>query len=270
MRLYIVQLCCLLVMTPVKSLAQTHTSKETVSANYKNTMEFGVGTDHVSDGFGHWSYGRMKYTHAGKKLCWFLNTDYMYREKLGGFAFVPSAGIYCDCTKWFYVYSSISSATRSEYAPWIRGDVDLNFKVGKKKSLVLTLGGSGMDYYTEQSIWIAAAGMTWYHPGIILSGRFMYNICNPGTNGSCTYLFSMDQGYMGRYMNTLSVSYGNQSYLITSVDTPFHVERDAFSIYLRHRNWIRPEWGVQGQVGYSKVRDAYWTVGCYLGFFFHF
>lgn len=259
-----------LLLLPLKGAAQTSPTNEAAAQTYRNTIEFGGGTDYVSNGFGQWSLASLKYSHAGGKLTWFVNTGYLYRKELGGFAFMPSAGAYYDCTDWLYTFASVSSSTKSTYTPSIRGDLDLNFKLGKDRRWVLTLGGSGMDYYNGQSIWIAAAGLTYYHPGVVISYRFMNNLCNPGRNVSHTHLFSIDQGHMGRYMNTLSASYGNLSYMIASPSASLHVERDAFSIYFRHRNWIGQRWGLTGQVSYSNILDAYWTLGLHIGAFFNF
>lgn len=239
---------------------------------YKNTFEFGANCDYVSDGFGHWSLGRIKYTHAGQKLTWFINTDFMYRRNWGGFTFSPSIGAYSDWCKRFYTYECITASTKSEYSPTIRGDLDLNFKAGSKMNWVITLGASAMYYYwTDQSIYIPAVGLTYYHPGIVVSGRFMYNICNPGTNSSFTGLLALDQGYWYKYMNTLLLSFGNQSYLISSMGSPaLHVERNALYISFRHRYWIRRNWGIQAQIEYSNTFNAYWMLGGSIGFFFHF
>lgn len=72
--------------------------------NYKNTFEFSANYDYASSGLGHWSLGRIKYTHTGKKLTWFINTDFMYRRNWGGFTFSPSIGAYSDWCKRFYTY----------------------------------------------------------------------------------------------------------------------------------------------------------------------
>ncbi len=246
----------------IASIIPCYSQQDSAFHENKNTIEVGFNADFLNNGFGNWYAGRIKYTRKLKKCTFFLEPAYLHRKKCGGGAFIMNAGLYVDWAQMFYTFSSISAGTDVWYSPKIRADLDLNFKLGKKKDWVITLGGTYVDFYSEQSVAIGSLGLTYYGTGFIMSGRLFYNTCFPGKKTSFTGLLSVDQGYVYKYMNTIAVSYGNQSYQTLDWGNLTNVDRRAFSVSFMHRNWIRKNWGLLGQAGFVYVSKAYnvWSV----------
>ncbi len=141
-----------------------------------------------------------------------------------------------------------------DYLPRFRADQDFNFTFGEEKQLVWVLGGSYIDYHTGSSDNIYSTGLNYYLPGWVLGYRFFYNISNPGALESTSHSVSIDQGYWYSYMNTQVVSWGNQAYMATYLDSPEAVRRDSVSVLLRHRHWISDDWASGCRAGPSRCR----------------
>lgn len=220
----------------------------------KNTIEMGSNIDFVNNDFGKWYTEKIKYLRRAGKCSYYVELNYMYREKMGGSAFVPVAGAYVDWTKWLYTFTSASVGTETEYSPLFRINNDICFKLGGKKQFVTVVGADYIDFHTEQSIAIVSTGLYYYGTGVVLSYRLFLNTCFPGFKKSFTHLASVDQGHRGEYMNTFTVSYGNQAYQTSYVD----INRRAWYALYKHQNWIGEKgWGVYGQIGFSSVSHAY-------------
>ena len=254
-----------------ETTAAARQSQEEPAKEKKRFMvEFYTNREFISDGFGKWDSGGMRLTRNGDGNAWYVELNAYNRERGDGAAGQVVGGVYKDWAPRFYTFTSMSTAGDVDYLPRFRVDQDFNFKLLEDKSLVWVLGGTYIDYHTGSSDTILSSGLNWYLPGWLLGYRYFFNISNPGRLTSSSHSVSIDQGYWYRYMNTLVVSWGNQAYLATYIDSPTTVRRDSVSALLRHRHWVNEDWGFWVQGGALHVENAYNGTSLGLGLFFYF
>ncbi len=233
-------------------------------------MEAYTNREFISDSYGNWDSAGIRLTRNGDGNAWYIEANGYNRKKGDGAAPQVVGGLYYDWTPRFYTFTSVSTGGDVDYLPRFRADQDFNFKFGEEKQLVWVLGGSYIDYHTGSSDNIYSTGLNYYLPGWVLGYRFFYNISNPGALESTSHSVSIDQGYWYNYMNTLVVSWGNQAYMATYLDSPEAVRRDSVSVLLRHRHWISDDWGLWVQGGAVKVQDSYDGANLGTGVFVYF
>jgi YaiO family outer membrane protein len=233
-------------------------------------MEIYANREFIDHSFGDWDSGGMRLTRSGDGNSWYVEANGYNRKKGDGGAPQMVGGVYKDWTDWLYTFTSMSTADDVDYLPSFRVDQDFNFKLGEKKAWIWTVGATYIDYHTGSSDTIYSTGLSWYLPGWVLGYRFFYNISDPGSYTSSSHSVSIDQGYWYRYMNTLIVSWGNQAYMATYLDSPASVQRDSQSVLLRHRHWIADDWGLWVQGGVLRVSNAYDGTSLGAGVFFYF
>ena len=236
----------------------------------KNLVEVYTNREFITKNFGNWDSGGVRHTHSEDGYSWYVELNGYNRAKGDGTAAQIVGGVYKDWTPWFYSFTSVSTASNVDFLPKIRGDLDLNFKLGESKRWIWTVGGTYVNYYTPNQDTIYSSGLAYYYPGIVLSYRYYYNISDPGGVTSSSHSVSIDQGYWYNYMNTLVLSGGNQAYMATYIDDPTEVRRDSWSVLFRHRHWITEDWGLWGQVGALSVENSYNGTSLGVGLFFYY
>ena len=233
-------------------------------------IEFYANREFISEAFGDWDSGGMRLTRSGEGHAWYMELNAYNRKDGDGSAGQIVGGLYKDWTDWLYTFTSMSSGTNVDYLPRFRVDQDFNFKLTEQRNIVWTLGGTFISYYNNSSDTILSTALNYYLPGWIFGFRYFYNISNPGALKSSSYSASVDQGYWGRYMNTVIVSWGKQAYYATYLDSPAEVKRDSRAVLLRHRNWIGEDWGLWVQGGILSIVNGYHGTSLGTGLFFYF
>jgi YaiO family outer membrane protein len=169
-----------------------------------------------------------------------------------------------------YTYTVVAKGTVSTYLPNARFDHDFNFKVGKKRNVLLTLGVTYIKYYVPAEDFIISSGLTWYLGHWVSAYRLFWNHKKPGNIRSFSHLASLEYSIDKAHSTALSVSWGSQAYLALYVLLPEQIRQSAFNINLLHRQWITRGIGCFGQVGYLDLKDTYRKYLLTGGIFFEF
>lgn len=186
---------------------------------------------------------------------WFCEGGFYSRIDGGGA--VGIAGAYRDWSPWFYTYSALSAGTDSPYLQAFRADNDCNFKVGAKKNIVLTLGGTYMKAHDEHLDTVISPGITVYMEKWILSYRYLQNTSDPGGFVSGSTLLSAAYGQEGKSWIYLNCSAGGQGYLATYAFPPQQVSGNVTSVELKYRKWLKKSYGYTASVAYLELQDSY-------------
>jgi len=180
---------------------------------------------------------------------------------------LTAVGAYKDWGTAFYTYTSLAAGSNAGFLPKFRADNDLNFKVLRDKSLVLTGGASYIAYHDVHRDLLLSAGATLYRNPLIISYRAFHNKSDPGAVGSWTHVESAGYGYEGRHWTFFTWSTGKQAYLATALNDPQEVRQNAAGWTLTHRRWLTKGFGLTGEASRSEIKDGYTRNGFALGCF---
>lgn len=231
----------------------------------RNRIELDVGYAYLSNNYGSWENGRLMYLRRELTFTYFFELEGFSRKEGDGVLFV--GGIYKDWNPWLYTYSAAAAGTNSEYLPHYRFDHDFNFKFGKKRNYVLTVGGTYVDYHVRHHDVILSAGLTGYFNKWILGYRIFRNISYPGSVGSFSHTVDVTHGSEGTHWTSLVFSFGKQAYNATEVTTPERINRNSHELLFKHRHWIGKNWGLYGETSLFHLNDEYTKYAFTLGVF---
>jgi len=234
----------------------------------RNQFELDLGYDYLTDNFGHWENFRMKYLRREMTYVYFVELESFFRREGNGVQLV--GGIYKDWKSWLYTYTAVAAGTNSEYLPQFRFDHDFNFKFGKKRNYVFTVGGTYVDYHVNHRDVVLSAGLTGYFDKWILGYRVFRNISYPDSVGSYSNLFEVTYGREGNHWTSLLFSFGNQAYASTELISPEKVDQTLVELRLKHQHWIGKNWGLFGEGRFFRLSDEYKKYGLTLGVFLDF
>jgi YaiO family outer membrane protein len=234
----------------------------------RNRMEFDLGYASLSDQYGSWKNSRLMYLRRELTFTYFFEMEGFLRKDGDGVLW--TGGIIKDWKPWFYTYTALATGTNSNYLPQFRFDQDLNFKFGKKREFVFTLGGTYVDYHADHEDLIFSAGITGYFNKWILGYRIFRNISYPGSVGSLSHTFDVTYGREGSHWTSLVFSYGNQAYSSTELASPEKVDQTSQEILLKHRHWMAENWGLYGEASAFHLNNEYRKYGFTLGVFWDF
>jgi len=181
-----------------------------------------------------------------------------------------TTGAYKDWTESMFTYSSLSTGSNTDFLPQIRLDHDFNFKTGKEKNIIWTLGGSYIDYFGDHKDLIISAGITAYLEKWILGYRIFRNESDPGSVTSLSHTVSAGYGEEGKQWVYLTISAGKQAYLATYLLTPEEVNQPSYGITLSLRRWLKLPFGILGDISYFNLKDGYEKYGFSAGMFREF
>jgi YaiO family outer membrane protein len=261
-------LVTLLLMLSVHSFGDDPEEK---TDNRSRRVEANVLYENLSphDIYGSWSHILVSYYSSPQRgLTWFLQLGGFTRN--AGDALLGVAGAYKDWSDRFYTYSALSSGTDSAYLPKFRIDNDFNFKLGEKRNIVWTLGVIYLNYYNAHEDLILSSGITLYFQGLVTTYRIFRNRSNPGSITSLSHLIDAAYGREGWQWTNLTFSFGNQAYLADYLVKPEEVDQNSLYLVLKHRRWIKKDWGILGDMSFFKLEDGYNKFGLSLGFFKEF
>jgi YaiO family outer membrane protein len=196
---------------------------------------------------------------------YFVHLGSIYRESKTDY--IVLAGTAHDWTDWFYTYSAVAAGSNVEYLPKIRFDQDLNFKFGKKRSVVWTVGATYIKYHIPANDFILSTGLTFYFKKLVPEYRLFRNRSNPGNVVSYTHLASVGYGEEKKNWTYFTISTGSQAYLAMFISEPEEVRQNATNISLIHRRWITNNFGFSIELNYVELKEGYKKYGVYTGLF---
>lgn len=178
-------------------------------------------------------------------------------------------GMYKDWNENLYTYSTISAGTKSDIIPKFRIHNEFNYKLGKNKNFVLTLGLSYTKYHNNYEDFSFIYGFSFYFSGGVFTyKRFSSNI-NPGSTNPSTNLLSLGLGNEKKMWLYLDYSFGNQSYLISNVySLPFIFDEDFRFYKISYRTWMRNNLGLILEYDYLDLKNSYIKNGIMIGLFY--
>lgn len=196
---------------------------------------------------------------------YFAHFGTVYREEKNDY--IGIIGSARDWTPRFYTYTAVAAGTECSYMPKIRFDNDFNFKLGKKKEIVWTLGVTYIKYHHVANDLIISTGLTFYLKKFIMEYRLFRNRSNPGDVVSYTHLASVGMGEEKKSWTYLTFSQGSQAYLAMFTLTPEEVRQSAINTSIIHRRWLTKNFGFFLELEYVSLKNGYDKYGIYSGLF---
>ncbi|MCS7243765.1 MAG: YaiO family outer membrane beta-barrel protein [Candidatus Calescibacterium sp.] len=190
-----------------------------------------------------------------------------YREKKSS---LFSLGMYKDWTKDLYTYSAVSFGTKSDYLPKFRLDNEFNYKTGKEKNLVFSLGTTYISYHNGYEDFTFSYGINYYFRSGVFSYKRLNSNINPGGTNPSSDLFSLGLGAEKKSWLYLNYSYGNQSYLANFYSLPFIFDKDFKFYQVSYRTWLSSNRGFMIEYNYLDLRDTYRKPGFMVGLFYEY
>lgn len=243
---------------------------ENVNPDYKR-IEVGGTYEALSPKsvYGDWKTGWIAFYHRPKPdLTYFIGDNLFWRKE--GQANLWYGGAYKDWTPWLYTYTSLSVGTKSTYLPKFRIDQEFNFKLGEKKNFVLSTGFSHIKYHDVHKDLLFSLGFTFYQEWWNFTYKHFINKSDPGNLYSSSELLSLGIGKEKKFWTYFDISFGKQAYLATYLSSPEEVKQNSFYSSLRHRQWLKENFGLIGEISYFKLKQGYEKYGFGFGFFKEF
>jgi len=175
-----------------------------------------------------------------------------------------------DISNSFFVSAGITFGLETNYTSKYRLDGALNYKVLKDKNLLLTMGGTYIDYYDEHSDKLIFFSPSLYLGYFITSYKIQYAVSDPGSKAAFSHFLSAGYGMEKKHWTYLNLKYGQQAYLSLITIDPQDVDLDEWEVKLNHRFWIKNDIGVFGEIGFLQVIDEYEKYSFTAGFFWNF
>ena len=244
-------------------------SEESVST--KHQLEVRFSYDHLSPhgSYGSWETIALKFSsRPWDDFSYFLELVPFFRKEGNGVLGV--IGAYKDWTTYLYTYSAVSSGSKTDYLPQFRIDHDFNFKLGKKQTIVWTVGVSYIDYHSDYEDIAVSTGLTLYWKECVGEYRIFRNHSSPGNNISYTHLLSLGYGREKWQWTYLHFYIGKEAYLATYISPPEKIREQFIHIIIDHKHWLKQTWGIFGDVSYFKLWDNYEKYGFTIGLFIEF
>lgn len=258
---------CLLVVFPLVTPRQ-HAFAEESAGTLKNRVEIAGSYDYVSphDVFGDWeTVSAAFYRKERQDFTWYGELDAFTRKE--GKGMLGVAGAYKDWTDALYTFTALAVGTNVVYLPDSRIDHTFNIKFGPEQKLVWLIGGTSIHYYTHHRDFILSTGMTAHLDTWVPEYRIFRNISSPGSLVSYSHLLSLAYGREMWQWTTAVVGFGKQAYQATELATPEDVTSNSLSVTLKHRRWLKNNYGLMGEVSYFNLHGSYKKGGFLLGVF---
>ena len=237
----------------------------------KNRLEVSGSFDSLSPNatYGNWQNVSVSfYRKERKDLVWFAMLESFSRNEGG--ATLATLGAYKDWNAAMYTYTSISTGTNSSYLQKFRIDHDFNFKFGKENQLILTAGGSFIQYYSDYRDYILTLGLTKHINSKLAVGYQVFrNVSQPGSVESYSHQFSVDYGKERQQLTSLIYSFGTQAYLPAGLVSPAALVNPSQLISLKHRRWLGKDrdYGYFVEINYFNLQENYSSIGALIGYF---
>jgi len=220
--------------------------------------------------YGIWKSGSITYFRkASEDLSWFLGFDYSMHDNAGT-GFLGDFGAYKDWSPVFYTYSAFSAGTNTNIFVQFRIDQEFNFKIGDKRDIVIPFGITYIQSDGASSLVTLYSGFSAYLPAWLITVKIFANFSNPNSLLSNSYLVSVGNGKEGAEWNYLDLTFGELSYLPTSVPLADVISEHSVYLSFKHRKWLSSTFGWFSDLNYLNVVNTYRKYGATLGVFFEF
>ncbi|MFN4220053.1 MAG: YaiO family outer membrane beta-barrel protein [bacterium] len=251
----------LLILCMISSLASNHQKRIEYSFSYEIL--------NPKEPYGNWKSSDISFFHKiNDKFTYFVGISGFYRNQ--GNSILLRNGIYKDWSDNLYTFTYFSYGSKSDYLPKFVFHNDFNFKTGKNKNLVLSVGVSFIKYYTINQDFIISSGLTYYQKGWNLTYKHFINKSDPGNIKSSSNLISFGIGEEKKSWIYVDFSYGKQAYLATYLANPLEVRQNSFYTSIKYRKWITLNSGYFTDLNYLDLQDSYKKYGFTIGFFKEF
>ncbi|MCS7165939.1 MAG: YaiO family outer membrane beta-barrel protein [Candidatus Calescibacterium sp.] len=179
-------------------------------------------------------------------------------------------GMYKDWSRDLYTYSAVSFGTKSDYLPKFRLDNEFNYKIGKERNMVFSLGVTYISYHNRYEDFTFHYGINYYFRyGIFSYKRFNSNV-NPGGTSSSSNFFSLGLGSEKKSWIYMNYNYGNQSYLVNFYPFSLTFDKDFEFYQLSYRTWLSVDRGLIVEYNYLHLKDTYRKPGFMVGVFYEY
>jgi YaiO family outer membrane protein len=227
-------------------------------------IEAGALAHHVSNDFGNWQGGYARAVLAGARNVWYL--DFKAQEAFRDDGVYGSIANVHTWTSFFYTQLGIGGGTGDFVLPALRQDLALNFKLGRLRSLVLTVGETYVNsqlVYEDKAFF---ASLFWYASGTVLveaGGRI--NWSDPGSVTSGRASGTLTIGRLGKSQLTLRANAGSEGYQLTGVARTLR-RFNSWEAGASWRAWLSRSWGVV--IGDEWYHNPFYTrAGATVGLF---
>jgi YaiO family outer membrane protein len=236
----------------------------------KNQLEFSFSYDRLTptESYNDWqTINATFFRNQNKNLNYHLLLSGFIREEN---ALLFGAGCTRTWTEKFYTSCGFSGGTESEYTTKIRLDGDINYKILKEKNLVLTVGLSYLNYYTDHEDYVLFGGPTFYKNKFQFVYNLHYAVNYPGEKTSHTHIFSLGYGEDKKDWTFVTFKTGTQSYLATYLPIHQDVDNELADVSVNHRHWFKDNFGIFADVSFVRITNGYDKYGVILGMFHRF
>jgi len=239
-------------------LPGTPTRQEGQKVMKKNRIDVQYFYEYLSpyNIYGAWeSYYIKYYRYQTPTFNFFIHGGMVKREHKNDY--IGLLGFAKDWSPRLYTYTVVAKGTISNYLPNARIDHDFNFKLGKARNFMWTIGATYIKYYVPAEDVIVSTGFVWYLPKWVLSYRLFWNHKYPGNIQSLSHLAGIEHGIDKSRWTSLTASWGSQAYLALYVLVPEQIRQSAFNINIGHRQWFSRGFGAFIEAGYLDLDPAY-------------
>jgi YaiO family outer membrane protein len=218
-----------------------------------------------NDAYGEWQALNVTYfKEVSPRFNWHAGITAHYRDET---ALLLFGGIGVIWAKRLFSNFAASFGTKCDYLQEYRFDADINLKLLKSEALIATLGYAYVNYHTVHEDIIWRYGCSLYLQRLVFELMFYNNTSKPGDIKSSTTLFSAGYGEEGWQWTYLIFNFGEQSYLATYVVGNPEIVQDSNEITLKHRHWLKKDFGWFASLGYMELGLAYEKFLFQFGFF---
>jgi len=236
----------------------------------KNSLELRFSSDYLAphQDYGSWNQVSVVYSRKEKGFTYLVQGEGFWRQE--GSGGLIGFGLYKDWKNTMYTYTSISAGSGVDYLPVIRIDHSFNFKVGRKRNIILPLGITYVRSPSEHHDYVFSTGAVVYLSKSVWEYKVSWNYNQPGSVSSYSNLISVSWGQEGVQWWHLTCSYGQEAYLADYLLIPEEVRNDALTLELGLRKWLKKNYGITANIGYFNLKGSYKKYGLSLGLFTEF
>lgn len=226
-------------------------------------VEAGGFYHRVSGGFGDWKGGYFRGVFSGARNVWYLDAKAQEAFRDSG-VYGALANVHTFGSR-VYSQVSVGGGTGTYVLPDLRLDAALAVKLGARKSVVVTGGGTmvkAKSVYQDRAVF---GGLVWYAgPAVVeLSGRV--NWSDPNSVRSERIGGAVTVGSAGRRLVVIRGSAGTEGYQLTGVNSTLRRFRSQ-EAGLSWREWTGPRFGLV--LGGELYHNPFYTrAGVSLGVF---
>ena len=241
--------------------------ENTSSEEKKNRLEVRFSYDYLAPNkdYGSWNQLAVVYSRQEKGFTYLITGEGFWRQE--GSGGLIGFGLYKDWKHTMYTYTSISAGSGVDYLPVIRLDHSFDFKLGKKRNIIMPFGITYVRSPSDHEDYVLSTGVIVYLSKSVWEYKISWNYNQPGSVSSFSNLISVSWGKEGVQWWHFTCSYGQEAYLADYLLIPEQVRHDALTLELGLRKWLKKNSGIIVNIGYFNLQGSYEKYGLSTGFF---